>query len=129
MNICKSNNLIILNGRCGKNKNIGKYSFRNISVIDYAISSYEGARHVKNFEITEPDPLFSDGYVLLTVSIPCTKPKIKNPVYKTQKKHKKFLDDEKKANFKINMDQNKINENLNTLQTFQENIELLDNKM
>ena len=34
LNICKSNNLLILNGRCHKDKGIGKYTFRDISVID-----------------------------------------------------------------------------------------------
>ena len=34
LDICKSNNLLILNGRCGSDKNIGAMTFRNQSVID-----------------------------------------------------------------------------------------------
>ena len=37
--ICKRNNLAILNGRYGKDKNIGRFTFRGLSVIDYTISS------------------------------------------------------------------------------------------
>ena len=31
IDICKSNNLFILNGRCGTDKNIGAMTFRNLS--------------------------------------------------------------------------------------------------
>ena len=37
---CKSNNLFILNGRYGKDKK-GAYTFKNTSIIDYAILSAE----------------------------------------------------------------------------------------
>ena len=39
LDVCKANNLIILNGRCGSDKSSGELTFRNISVIDYSITT------------------------------------------------------------------------------------------
>ena len=36
---CKNNNLTILNGRFGQDKNVGKFVFRDISVIDYVLAT------------------------------------------------------------------------------------------
>lgn len=66
LDICKNNNLTILNGRFGKGKNIGKPTFRGISVIDYTISSIRGLRLLTDFDITELDRLYSDGHALLS---------------------------------------------------------------
>ena len=41
LEICKSNNLCILNGRCGKDKNIGSFTFKHTSVIDYSITTVD----------------------------------------------------------------------------------------
>ena len=41
LDICKSNNLLILNGRCGKDRGTGAYTFKNTSIIDYSIASVE----------------------------------------------------------------------------------------
>lgn len=42
IDVCKNYNLFVLNGIFGKDKGIGKMTFRNISVIDYKISSLKG---------------------------------------------------------------------------------------
>ena len=42
LDICKNNNLTILNGRFGQDQNVGKPTFRGISVLDYTISSIRG---------------------------------------------------------------------------------------
>lgn len=41
LDICKSSNLFILNGRCGNDKGKGKLTFRNISLLDYGIASVD----------------------------------------------------------------------------------------
>ena len=61
--------MFILNGRCGSDKNVGNFTFRQTSVIDDAISSYEGLRYISNFRIVELDILFSDGHSLLHVDL------------------------------------------------------------
>ena len=57
---CKNMNLVIINGRCGKDKNIGKPTCKDVSVVDYMITSPELLRHIDNFEINDFDPLLSD---------------------------------------------------------------------
>ncbi|MEW8548328.1 MAG: hypothetical protein AB2693_32900, partial [Candidatus Thiodiazotropha sp.] len=69
LNICKNNNLTILNGRFGHDQNVGKSTFRGISVLDYVISSTRGLRLLNDFEISELDRLYSDGHAFLSFSI------------------------------------------------------------
>ena len=67
--ICKNNNMIILNGRYGKDKTVGRVTFRDISVLDYSIASLHGLHLLSDFEITELDYLFSDGQTLLSFKL------------------------------------------------------------
>ncbi|MES9903304.1 MAG: reverse transcriptase family protein, partial [Sedimenticola sp.] len=69
LDICKSNNIYIVNGRVGKDRNVGEFTFRNISVIDYAIATSNCFKFITDFEITDLDPLFSDGHSLLSVDV------------------------------------------------------------
>ena len=41
IDICRNNNLFILNGRFGKDKSLGKFTFRDQSLIDYTICSLD----------------------------------------------------------------------------------------
>ena len=41
LDMCKSNSMLILNSRCGDNKFNGSMIFRNKSVIDYSIVSFQ----------------------------------------------------------------------------------------
>ncbi|MCG7877394.1 MAG: endonuclease/exonuclease/phosphatase family protein, partial [Candidatus Thiodiazotropha endolucinida] len=69
LDMCKSSNLCILNGRCGEDKDIRNFTFRNTSVIDYNIVSAEMLTYVENFDISDLDPLFTDGHSLLTSTL------------------------------------------------------------
>ena len=40
LEICKRNNLFIANGRIGEDRQIGKCTFRETSVIDYALITF-----------------------------------------------------------------------------------------
>ena len=91
LDICKSNNLVILNGRCGDDKYVGATTFRNCSVIDYSIASYQSLSHVNNFRIDEVDNLFSDGHSLLTTELNFDN-NLKNASKKTVNKIKVNLD-------------------------------------
>ena len=79
---CKNNNLIIVNGRTTGDIP-GRMTFRNISVIDYFISSVKGYDLIDAFEIQELDPLFSDGHSILQCKI--------NIKIKTSAKNKKKM--------------------------------------
>ena len=61
LDMCKSNNLFILNGRCDSDMNVGAMTFRGQSVIDYSIVSYNAVHFIDTFSIIELDPLYSDG--------------------------------------------------------------------
>ena len=69
LDICKSNNLIILNGRCGQDKETGAYTFKSISVIDYTIASTEVLKYIDCFAVRTLDPIFSDGHALLSTTL------------------------------------------------------------
>ena len=106
---CKSNNLFILNGRCGSDKNVGAMTFRNQSIIDYSIVSHQALQFVKMFKISELDPLFSDGHSLLSTTLsfsqmlaPCRNKE--NQKRKTKPK----LPEDKKLLFVQNIDLSKV---------------------
>ncbi|MEW8547180.1 MAG: endonuclease/exonuclease/phosphatase family protein, partial [Candidatus Thiodiazotropha sp.] len=112
LDICKTNNLFILNGRCGKDKGIGNFTFRNLSVIDYSIASAFALKYIKEFEITELDCLYSDGHSLLSTVIefkkaPCKV--TKKPNSENQHRKPRWKND-KKSEFLLNIDQNKLSE-------------------
>ena len=65
LDICRNNELFVLNGRLGRDKNFGELTFRNTSLIDYVISSVNSFKLVDNFCVQENDPLFSDGNAFL----------------------------------------------------------------
>ena len=118
LNICKSNNLLILNGRCHKHKGIGNYTFRDISVIDYAISSTEGLKRIQDFEIMELDSLYSDGHamLILTISYPHLRAKFSES---KSKRPGKLWDADKKELFQSNVDIQQINGILDDIQSVQ----------
>ena len=69
IDICINNNIFILNGRFGKDKHVGKCTFREQSLIDYTICSISVIKQLKNFEVGDPDFLLSDGHSLLKWSL------------------------------------------------------------
>ena len=52
--------MFIVNSRFGKDKGIGKCTSRDISLIDYVVSSTASLKTIKDFEVLDFDPLFSD---------------------------------------------------------------------
>ena len=62
IDICRNNNIFILNGRAGSDSGLGNYTFRDKSVLDYVIATADCFEFVRSFRIHETDPLFSDGH-------------------------------------------------------------------
>ena len=62
--LCKNNNLFILNGRFDGVKNVGKFTFRQSSVIDYIIASADMFQHLRSFNVLETDPVSAMGIAL-----------------------------------------------------------------
>ena len=134
LEICKNNNLLIANGRIGKDKNIGSLTFRNTSLIDYTICSVNTLEMVHDFEVIELDPLFSDGHSLLSVILKLpygnresSASSLKYPNYSRPK-----WDNRKTENFIRNIDTLSINsliEELNTQEVNKVNINLQTDKI
>ena len=80
IDICKNHNLSILNGRFGQDRNVGALTFKESSVIDYAISSICSMKILHNFQIIDTDRLFSDGHAFLLIELRNkTNMKLKSP--------------------------------------------------
>ena len=58
--MCRSLNLIIMNGRFGKDKQIGKKTCKDSSTVDYIIISTNFAEYVSDFDVLDFDPILSD---------------------------------------------------------------------
>ncbi|MEW8544510.1 MAG: hypothetical protein AB2693_13350, partial [Candidatus Thiodiazotropha sp.] len=107
LDICKSNNICILNGRCGDDKYVGNFTFRDTSIIDYSIVSAEALNYVDNFCITELDTLYTDNHSLLTTTL-----KFKD-IGKNSQIQKVSIQDNKRPKW----DENKLNDFIQNIDT------------
>lgn len=57
IDICRNNNLFVLNGRVGDDLG-GNFTFRGKSVIDYVLATASCFKYILHFSIIETDPLF-----------------------------------------------------------------------
>lgn len=120
--MCKQNNMFILNGRYGKDRNPGSFTFRNLSVIDYSICSGTLLKYLTNFEVIELDSLYSDGHAFLFVELALEhqrfnlNPNSRHPNNSDSKKYTRWQE-ELKNEFKHNIDDkmlSDISESLNS---------------
>jgi hypothetical protein len=51
LDLCKGNDLFIINGRIGNDKGIGKLTCKNSSVVDYVISSVDKSIYVGLYNV------------------------------------------------------------------------------
>ena len=54
-NLCKNNNIFIVNGRSGKDEGVNAATFRDKSVIDYTLCTVDSLKILNDFEIIELD--------------------------------------------------------------------------
>jgi hypothetical protein len=131
LDICKNNNIFILNGRLFSDHNKGVFTFRDKSVIDYAIASAECFQNITNFEILETDTLFSDGHSALSweINISNNQNFIENTRLNSRPSAWK---PEMENVFKQNIDVQKINMlnlQLNTYPVSQETVDKITNEL
>ena len=63
INLCKRNNMIIMNGRTGSDRELGEVTFQSKngkSTIDYCITSPDFIRHIQDFQVDILDQNLSD---------------------------------------------------------------------
>ena len=58
--LCQNLNLLVANGRLGKDKNVGALTCKVSSLVDYCILTPELFSYVATFEILPFDPMLSD---------------------------------------------------------------------
>ena len=109
LDLCKSNNLFILNGRCGQDKGVGELTFKNVSVIDYSIVSAHALKFIQNIDIFKLDCLFSDGHSLLSTYLSFKGSiDMKKHVKPNKSKSPPKWNSDNKSAFLSNIDQSKI---------------------
>ena len=69
--MCQSLDLLITNGRLGKDQGVGDLTCKNTTVVDYCILSPELFAYVSEFEVLPFDPMISDVHNALHVDILC----------------------------------------------------------
>ena len=67
--LCKMHDLFICNGRCGDDRDIGHFTCKNASVVDYSVMSAELFEYVANFEVDIFDPFLSDVHNPICLSL------------------------------------------------------------
>ena len=65
LELCRNHMLCIFNGRTGEDRNIGRATTTNDTLIDYVIGSPYLLSKVKHFKVDSFDPLFSDVHCLI----------------------------------------------------------------
>lgn len=122
LELCKSNNLFILNGRCGKDKGIGSCTFKNMSVIDYTIVSAQALKFILNFEIVEMDSLYTDFHCLLNTTLTFTSKLKLHKAYATKKAKRPKWQEHKKDDFIFHLSNAKINQVMTQIELTRQNI-------
>ena len=80
--ICRGNNLFIVNGRLGTDRDVGHFTYRNTSLIDFTICTLDALKLIHKFDVIETDTLFSDGHSALSWSV-----KIAHKIQDSNDKH------------------------------------------
>ena len=79
IDMCRTLNVQLVNGRCGEDKTIGKMTCAQASTIDYVLGSTNLFQYISNFKIEEFDPLLSDKHCVVNVELsPLTNCDIQN---------------------------------------------------
>lgn len=107
--ILRTNNLFILNGRLFDDKDIGQFTFRNKTVIDYVFATAECFQQINAFKIVESDSLFSDGHNALCWEISVPKKAYTSENSYMHFRTKPFWKTELSASFNANLDADVIN--------------------
>jgi hypothetical protein len=115
LEFCKGNSLFIVNGRVGKDKNIGKLTCRNASVVDYCISSPYLLKSFKDFDILDSSKLYSDVHSPITICFSSDNFSQSSHVYVDSRNHtveniikNKRWDPQKQIHFQNNIDIEKM---------------------
>ena len=66
LDFCKYIDVFILNGRIGEDKAIGKFTCKNVSVVDYIITSPVYLKNITNLQVLEFNKLLSFFFIFIS---------------------------------------------------------------
>ena len=69
LELCKNNNLFILNGKIGQDRLLPRVTFKDRSTVDYFLSTVENFWVLENFTIHEFSELYSDAHCPLSICL------------------------------------------------------------
>jgi hypothetical protein len=72
LDFCKGNKLFIVNGRIGDDRNKGKLTCKNASIVYYCISSVCLLKYFSNFAVLYLSHFYSDVHCPLEISMSCS---------------------------------------------------------
>ena len=110
LELCKYNNIFILNGRLRTDKTLPKTTCKNRSTIDYFISAVYNFPLIHSFDVFEFESLYSDAHCAVMLSINILPNSIKigpQQVYDPNPKPR-LWDDRKGALFVENLNENEL---------------------
>ena len=129
--MCKANDVIIVNGRTGHDRNIGDVTFKGhngSSTIDYCVTTPNIIPHIQDFKVDILDQNLSDKHspIILTLKTKhSTGPINQNEItVETDIEYEQInsnWNDDKKGEFQSNFDQNKIQNLIQTLEAIDTN--------
>ena len=118
VDLCKVQELVIVNGRIGADKNIGRTTCDDISTIDYVICTPDFLPYITHFSVNNFDPLYSDKHKPISVNLNLNNSlHVNNNAIKQNNEpdlsaDKTYIkcqwDDSKKDDYQKNFDMNKI---------------------
>ena len=125
--LCKNNNLFSLNGRSSKDKDEGKFTFRDKSILDYVISTSDCFNILSHFEIIYTDPIFSDGRNILSwhLNLIQSKTFYSNETIKNINSRPSWVPSKDSA-FVENIDYEHVNSLINQLNTYPQSQETIE---
>ena len=93
LDLCKSLDMFIVNGRVGSDAQIGKVTCKNVSVVDYAICTPNVLTCINDFFVNDFDPMLSDVHcavcltyaVRIRIGLLITKPTLKHNCHPLKK--------------------------------------------
>ena len=71
LDLCKSLDMFIVNGRVGSDALIGKATCKNVSVVDYAICTPNVLTCINDFVVNDFDPMLSDVHCAVCLTLCC----------------------------------------------------------
>jgi hypothetical protein len=126
IDFCKASHSIILNGRYGIDRDIGKCTCKDASVVDYALMSACSLDMIKSFEVHKFEEMISDVHCLISLKLQSKRPITKDTIStgKKSKMQKPKWKDEFKHCFQRGLPQNDIDSIMNDITDLEVNADV-----